>query len=198
MPKSMFHSWWIFFGWSQIPSFCSETYKMMSSVQPLWQESKRTWKRWSYFDWIWHDALVEYRGATGLEIAMFPRRPWFDFYGGQRVAQVVPFHDMYTVYRIPTGISPHENLKHHTLEPISLDRILSHGWGVSFVHPKNPRFFFWGAKQVRKPESLVARAGSLVICSCFFFFGRGPPPEKEKGKHRSPKHQCSNFLGPSR
>ena len=53
---------------------------------------------------------------------------------------------------------------------------------------KSPHFFGGGAKQVRKPESLVARAGSLVMCS-WFFFGRGPPPEKEKEKHRSAKHQ---------
>ena len=165
-----------FFFWDDHRShpFAAKPTRWCQFLQPLWQESKRTWKRWSYFDWIWHDSLVEYLGGHGVGNRNVPRGHDFILWG-QRVVQVEPFHDMYTVYRIPTGISPHENLKHHTLEAQSLLRsILSHGWGVSFGHPKKSTFL------VRKPESLVARAGSLVICSWDFLGGAHPPKRKRR------------------
>lgn len=76
------------------PSYCSETYNMMSIVQPLWQESKRMWKRWSCFVWIWHDALVEYRGPGGW-ISNYPRG--HDLMRSVSCTSCTKLHDMYTV-----------------------------------------------------------------------------------------------------
>ena len=187
IPKSMFHSWCFFFlDDHRSHPFAAKPTRWCQFLQPLWQESKRTWKRWSYFDWIWHDALVEYPGGPrgwisfGLPEAMI----WLLWRSASCTGCTFSWH----VYRIP--LQPEfRNMKTKTSY---------FGTTISFKitmalcqfrsSKKSPHFFGGGAKQVRKPESLVARAGS----SCHLqlvFFGRGPPPEKEKEKHRSAKHQ---------
>lgn len=183
MPKSMLHSWWIFFGWSQIPSFCSETYKMMS-ISAAFVTGKQAYVETLKLLWLdltWCSCGFS-RGATGLDFSRCSsQRPWFDFYGGQRVVQV------------PTGISPTWKPKTSyfgTTISFKIGSWAMAGVSVSFIQKITTFFFFCGKKS--GSPNLWWRELGLLSSAAGLFLGGAHPPKRNSGR------PSSNFLGPSR
>lgn len=175
MPKSMLHSRWTFFlGWSQIPSFCSETYKMMS-ISAAFVTGKQAYVETLKLLWLdltWFSCGIP-GGPRGWK-SQCSQRPWFH---SMRSASCTGWTFSWHVYRIP-----YTNRNFATWKPktsyfgttISF-KIDPEPWlGCQFRSSKKSTFL------VRKPESLVARAGSLVICSWDFLGGAHPPKRKRR------------------
>lgn len=128
-------------------------------------------------------------GSHGVGLALASQRPWFDFYEVSELYRLYLFMTCipYTVYQ-----PEFRNMKTKT-SYFGTHLFQDHHGFVSVSFIQHAHVFFLWEKKSGSPNLWWPELG--LLSSAMGFFGRGPPPEKEKEKHRSPKHQ---FLGPSR